>query len=88
MAAGAVVVQPRRGAFPEIVERTGGGILVEPDDAASLADGIYGLWKAPERLAELRRRGTEGVRAHCGASQMAARAVEVYRDIARTAVHA
>ena len=88
MAAGAVVVQPRRGAFPEILERTGGGILVEPDDAASLADGIYALWKAPERLAELRRRGAEGVRAHCGASQMAARAVEVYRYIAQAAVHA
>jgi glycosyltransferase involved in cell wall biosynthesis len=88
MAAGAVAVQPRRGAFPEILERTGGGILVEPDDATSLADGIYGLWKAPERLADLRRRGAEGVRAHCGASQMAARAVEVYRAIATAAVHA
>ena len=88
MAAGAVVVQPRRGAFPEILERTGGGILVEPDDAASLADGIYALWKAPERLRDLRRRGTEGVRAHCGASQMAARAAEVYRAIATAAVHA
>jgi glycosyltransferase involved in cell wall biosynthesis len=88
MAAGAVVVQPRRGAFPEILERTGGGILVEPDDARSLADGIYGLWKAPERLAELRRRGAEGVRAHYGASRMAARAVEVYRGIVTAAGHA
>lgn len=88
MAAGAVVVQPRRGAFPEILERTGGGILVEPDDAASLADAIYGLWKAPERLAELRRRGAEGVRAHGGASQMAARAAEVYHGIVTAAVHA
>src|SRR6202142_489997 len=88
MAAGAVVVEPRRGAFPEIVERTGGGILVEPDDAASLADGIYALWKAPERLAELRHRGAVGVRAHCGASQMAARAVEVYPAIVTAAVHA
>ena len=88
MAAGAVVVEPRRGAFPEILERTGGGILVEPDDAASLADGIYGLWKARERLADLRRRGSEAVRAHSGASQMAARAAEVYRAIATAAIHA
>ncbi|MGO9097207.1 MAG: glycosyltransferase family 4 protein [Bryobacteraceae bacterium] len=88
MAAGAAVVQPRRGAFPEILEKTGGGILVEPDDAQSLADGIYGLWKAPERLAELRRRGAEGVRAHYGASQMAARAVEVFRGIVTAATHA
>ena len=36
MANGVPVVQPRRGAFPEILEKTGGGILVEPDDPASL----------------------------------------------------
>ena len=64
MASGVAVVQPRRGAFPEILERTGGGVMVEPGDAASLADGIYGLWKNPELAAELGRRGAEGVRGH------------------------
>ena len=32
MASGVPVVQPRRGAFPEILEKTRGGLLVEPDD--------------------------------------------------------
>ena len=32
------VVQPRRGAFTEIIERTGGGLLVEPTTDA-LAEG-------------------------------------------------
>ena len=40
MACGVPVVQPRRGAFTEIVENTGGGLLVAPDDAESLAAGI------------------------------------------------
>ena len=40
MASGVPVVQPRRGAFTEIVEKTGGGLLVEPDDPAALADGL------------------------------------------------
>ena len=35
MASGVPVVQPRRGAFIEIVEKTGGGLLVEPDDPDS-----------------------------------------------------
>ena len=40
MASGVPVVQPRRGAFPEIVETTGGGLIVDQDDPDALADGI------------------------------------------------
>src|SRR5262249_8115704 len=36
MACGVPLVQPRRGSFTEIVERTGGGLLVQPDDPRSL----------------------------------------------------
>jgi glycosyltransferase involved in cell wall biosynthesis len=82
MASGVPVVQPRRGAFQEIVERTGGGVMAEPDNAARLADGIYGLWKDPERAAELGRRGAEGVRKYFSASHMAARALEALQVIA------
>jgi glycosyltransferase involved in cell wall biosynthesis len=82
MASGVPVVQPRRGAFHEIIERTGGGVMVEPDDAVSLADGIYGLWKNPELAAELGRRGAEGVRKYYSASHMAACALEAFQVIA------
>ena len=40
LANGVPVVQPRRGAFPEIVSKTGGGLLVGRDDPAALADGL------------------------------------------------
>jgi glycosyltransferase involved in cell wall biosynthesis len=88
MASGVPVVQPRRGAFPEILERTGGGVLVEPGSAAGLADGIYRLWKDPALIAELGRRGAQGVRANFTASQMAARALVAYQTIAADAAHA
>ena len=88
MANGVPVVEPRRGAFPEMLARTGGGILVEPDDARSLAQAIYALWKDREQLAELGRRGAAGVREHYTVPQMAARALEVYRNITAAAVHA
>jgi glycosyltransferase involved in cell wall biosynthesis len=88
MASGVPVVQPRRGAFPEILERTGGGILVEPGGSASLGDGIYGLWKEPALAAELGRRGAAGVRANFTASQMAARALVAYQAIATEGAHA
>jgi glycosyltransferase involved in cell wall biosynthesis len=88
MASGVPVVQPRRGAFPEILDQTGGGVLVEPDGPASLADAIYRLWKSPEERAEIRRRGAEGVRAHYSVSQMAERALEAYQKIVAAVAHA
>jgi glycosyltransferase involved in cell wall biosynthesis len=88
MAAGVPVVQPRRGAFPEILAQTGGGVLVEPDDAASLADAIHRLWKAPGERAELGRRGAEGVRRHYGVSQMAERALDACGKIVAAVAHA
>ena len=63
-------------------------IFVEPDDTASLAQGILSLWKDPALLEELGKRGAQGVREHYSASRMAARALEVYASIAATRVYA
>lgn len=81
MAGGVPVVQPRSGAFTEIVETTGGGILVPSDDPADLAEGIGELWKNPEKRECLAARGYEGVRMHYSADQMAERTLEVYRSL-------
>ena len=64
MASGVPVVQPRRGSFTEMVENTGGGILVPPDDPEQLAEGLYSLWRDPARRQQLGARGFDGVRAH------------------------
>jgi glycosyltransferase involved in cell wall biosynthesis len=48
MASGVPVAQPRLGAFTEIVEATGGGILVDPGNPDSLAQGILDLWRDPQ----------------------------------------
>ena len=60
MACGVPVVQPNHGAFPEIIARTGGGVLAQSERGADVADAIYELWKDPARAAALgraRRRG-------------------------------
>ncbi len=80
MAAGIPVVQPRTGAFPEIVETAGGGILVEPNDPESLASGLLDLWRDPEKRRELGWRGYAGVRRHYSSSMMALRMIEVYQS--------
>ena len=81
MASGVPVVQPRRGAFPEIIEKTSGGILVEPDDYDSLADGLLSIWKNPALAEQLSRDGASGVHEHYSVARMASRAVEVYSNV-------
>jgi glycosyltransferase involved in cell wall biosynthesis len=75
---GVPFVQPRRGAFPEVVEKTGGGILVDPDSPVSLADGIQQVWQDLDLAASLRAAGPEGVRRHFGAEAMARRTLEIF----------
>jgi glycosyltransferase involved in cell wall biosynthesis len=84
MAAGTPVVQPRRGAYTETVERTGGGLLVEPSISA-LADGILELWRDPARAGELGRQGQQAVSEHYTVAREADRLLDVFgRLVART----
>jgi glycosyltransferase involved in cell wall biosynthesis len=81
MACGVPVVQPRRGAFIEVVENTGGGLLVEPDDSESLAAGLHGLWQDRELLAALSDRAYKVVRSRYTVAQSARRLLEVYNEV-------
>lgn len=64
MAVGVPVVQPRRGVFPELVERTGGGIVVSPADEDALSEGLMTFYRDPVLARDLGRRGAAGIRAH------------------------
>ena len=78
MACGVPVVAPRRGTYTELVERTGGGVLVEPEDPAALEQALGALAADPGRRAELGRRAAEGVRARYSTDEMTTRALDVY----------
>jgi len=81
MAAGVPVVQPRRGGFVEIIEKTGGGLLVEPDNPVALADGLHALWTDTSRRQALGERAFSGVRAHYTIAQSADRLLDAYQRI-------
>lgn len=78
MANGIPVVQPRHGAFPEMLEATGGGLLVNPLDPADLARGLSELIVDPPRRLDFARRGHVSVRIRFDPQTMAAATLRVF----------
>jgi glycosyltransferase involved in cell wall biosynthesis len=81
MGCGVPIVSPRHGSFPEMIERTGGGLLAAPNDPVSFGGEILRLYRDPELRRALGMRGYRGVREHYTARHMAKRAVEAYSGV-------
>ena len=81
MACGVPVVQPRRGAFVEIVEKTGGGLLVAPDDPDALANAFLDLYKDRSATEALGSKGFQNVRTHYSVELSAERLLQVYESV-------
>lgn len=84
LAAGVPVVQPRHAAFPELIQATGGGLLCEPDDPASLAAAIEGLIRDPDEARLLGARGRDAVLDRFSVARMAEGVTRVFEGIVRS----
>jgi glycosyltransferase involved in cell wall biosynthesis len=82
MACGVPIVQPNHGSFPEMIQRTGGGLLAEPDNPISFGQTLLRLWREPKLRADLSQAAYHGVRAHYSVQAMASRAMDVYSAVA------
>jgi glycosyltransferase involved in cell wall biosynthesis len=80
MACGVPVVQPRHGAFPEVIEATGGGLLFDPGDPRALARAIARLMDDASLRIELGRRGRSAVRESFTDDVMAERTWMLYKQ--------
>jgi glycosyltransferase involved in cell wall biosynthesis len=80
---GIPVVQPRHGSFPELIEATGGGVLVNPNDPADLAASLRRLVTQPAAADEMGRKGRAAVFARFAADRMAEETADVYRRYLR-----
>jgi len=80
LANGVAVVQPDHGAFPELIEGTGGGTLVRPNSVSALADGLQYLVENPEERKRLGRNGKAAVNRLFSDKVLAERALAVYRE--------
>ncbi|MEW6742165.1 MAG: glycosyltransferase family 4 protein [Planctomycetota bacterium] len=80
LATGVPVVQPRSGAFSELIEATGGGLLCAPADPASLAQCLEKLLLDPALAQELGERGRQNVRAHFAVEKTAQALIDVFAE--------
>jgi glycosyltransferase involved in cell wall biosynthesis len=81
LAAGVPVVQPRHGAFPEWIESTGGGILVDPLSPEALAAGIRKLIEDPELRRRLGETGRAAALSRFDHNAAADDMLAVYREV-------
>lgn len=80
-ASGVPVVLPAHGAFPEMMADTGGGLLCQAHDVASLADALRQLILDPQRAAVLGRQAQQVVHERYHADRMAREMIDLYRRV-------
>ncbi|MEA2069241.1 MAG: glycosyltransferase family 4 protein, partial [Verrucomicrobiota bacterium] len=76
MAVGVPVVQPHAGAFPEIIEATGGGLIY-----ADVVETLREVLTNPDLARRLGRQGREAVHESFSVEAMARNMSSVYREI-------
>jgi glycosyltransferase involved in cell wall biosynthesis len=77
---GVPAVQPAHGAFPELMARGGGGILVPPGDPVALADALSRLLLDVDQRDQLGHAGATAVFDYFHAQRMAAETVKLLED--------
>ena len=79
--AGVPFVQPATGAFPEIMDRTTGGITYSPDTVEELSASLLKLLKDNDLLANLGRQGKEKVLSELSLEKMSEGLSKVYNKV-------
>jgi glycosyltransferase involved in cell wall biosynthesis len=78
LASGTPIVQPRLGAFPEIIEMTGGGKVYSPNTPAALATALSEVLTDPDLLASLAEKGHAAVKEKFDVQNLTQKMVEIY----------
>jgi glycosyltransferase involved in cell wall biosynthesis len=81
LANGRPVVQPGHGAFPELIEATGGGRLVTPRDPQALADAWEDMLQDADRRHSFGATGQLNVREKFSAQVMADATLRLLKDV-------
>jgi glycosyltransferase involved in cell wall biosynthesis len=80
LASGIPVVQPNLGAFPEIITKSGGGIIYKDNNPGSLAKALQILLDDKEKLEELSTIARKSVEMKFNINILAKELIQVYQD--------
>jgi len=81
MASGIPLVQPALGAFPENIEKSGGGVVYQPNNAATLAEKIADLLGKPAMITQLGTNGRRGVEQYFDCKRVTEELLSVYQSV-------
>ncbi|MEI6885103.1 MAG: glycosyltransferase family 4 protein [Bacteroidota bacterium] len=81
LASGVPLVQPELGAFPEIIEATGGGQIYSPNTAEALASCLSALLNDRDRLRQFASNGRKAVEEKFHCSDLTGKMLDVYKKI-------
>lgn len=81
MASGVPVVLPEHGAFPEIVNESGCGSLVRPNDPVHLAETLHGLLNDRDQCLRFGAAGRAAIVSERNAEVMAQKTLELYQRL-------
>jgi glycosyltransferase involved in cell wall biosynthesis len=80
-ASGVPVIQPNAGAFPELIDMTGGGIAYDTSEPDALASALESLLRDPPLARELGQAGRRAVTERLGVGHMAENILNVYEAV-------
>ena len=81
LASGVPVVQPRVGVFPELIEKTGGGLLFEPGNVEDLAGALERLIDNRAEGRRMGQRGRQAVHQRFHSRRVAEETLAVYETL-------
>ena len=80
-ASGIPVVQPNKGIFTEMLNKTKGGVLYNDEDSSSLSKELLALIDNPDRAEELGKTGRINTLEHFNDNKMATDTYSVYENL-------
>lgn len=81
MASGVPVVQPALGAFPEIIDKSGGGVTYLPNEPSRLSDSLAELLRDPQKLEILSAEGRKGVEKYFDIREQSNTMIGIYQEL-------